>query len=432
MVLLAFNYVERHALGLLLQDIKTALVLSDTQLGVLTGIAFALFYSVLGIPLARWSDRHDRVNVIAAAAALSGLALAACGLAANFLQLLIIRVGVAVGEAGSVPPAHSLIAEFFDRTERTRAFAIYQLGVPLSTLMATASAGWLDQLYGWRITFMLLGLPGVGLGLLARLTLREPRRGLSTSERTAGIRGLAEGAETEPAGASLLKVFRALCGNKTFRSVLIAYSVGSFFSSGIAQWNAAFFIRSYGFRTGELGTWLASIWGFGGLIGVYAGGALAARYAAGNEALQLKGMAVAFFAFGALSAAVYASPNSMLAFTFMGISVVGVFLAHAPLFATIQTVVPNNMRAMSIALIFLFSNLVGLGLGPLAVGALSDALHAWAGQESLRYALLILSPGYTFTAWFLWRASRTVASDIDEVDAQGNTGGALGARAVGL
>jgi MFS family permease len=405
LVLLANTYVERHALGLLLQDIKLSLSLSDTQLGVLTGIAFALFYSVLGIPLARWADRGDRVKILSTCAVLCALALSLCGLAASFAQLLLIRIGVAVGEAGSVPPAHSLISDYFDRHERIRVFSIYQLGVPISTLAGTALAGWLNQLYGWRMTFILLGLPGIALGLLAGFTLREPRR-----EQTSRVIRQEQAAEL-----SYWQVCRTLCGNTTFRRVLFGYCTGAFFSFGIYQWNAAFFIRSYGLATGELGMWLAAIWGFGGLLGVYLGGAVASRYASGNEVLQLKGMAVAFFVFGALSAAVYASFNLHLAFLFMALSVVGVFMTHAPLFATIQTLVPADMRAMAIAVIFLFSNLIGLGIGPLCVGALSDLLRPWAGEESLRYALLALSPGYALTTWFLWRASRTVKQDIERV-----------------
>lgn len=159
--IMVFNYVDRVAMGLLLQDIKVDLSLSDTQLGLLTGIAFASFYAVMGIPIARWADRGNRVTIISVTVALWSIAVALCGAATNFFQLLLIRMGVAIGEAGCHPPAFSLIADYFDRAERPRAVARYMLGWPLALLVGFFVGGWLNQIYGWRATFVFLGLPGV-------------------------------------------------------------------------------------------------------------------------------------------------------------------------------------------------------------------------------------------------------------------------------
>src|SRR5688500_2799534 len=180
LVVLASNYVDRLALGLLLQDIKVDLSLSDTQLGLLSGIAFALFYSVMGIPIARWADRGNRVTIITLTTALWSAAVALCGVAGSFLQLMMMRIGVAVGEAGCMPPAHSLIPDYFTRAERPRAVAIYMLGWPLSVVVGYFLAGWLNELYGWRITFMMLGVPGLGLAASAWFILKEPRREMRT------------------------------------------------------------------------------------------------------------------------------------------------------------------------------------------------------------------------------------------------------------
>jgi MFS family permease len=401
MVTLAFNYVDRLALGLLLQNIKIDLRLSDTQLGLLTGIAFALFYSVLGIPIARWADRGNRITIITLTTALWSVAVALCGTAGNFVQLLLIRIGVAVGEAGCMPPAYSLIADHYTRAERPRAVAIYLLGVPLSAGIGYFVAGWLNELLGWRVTFILLGLPGVLLAGLAGFTLKEPRRRRQASQSPV--------AEARP---DLRKVFVTLWANRTFRHLLLAYSVLSFFSLGIGKWKAAFFIRSHGLHTGELGTWFAAIYGLGGLLGTYCGGALASRIAAHNEALQLKAMAIAFCGFGPITAGVYLASDPHVAFALLSVAVVGVNMAMAPLFATIQSLVAPHMRATSIALIYLCANLIGMGLGPLAAGALSDAMRPWAGEESLRYALLTLCPGYLWCAWHCWRANTTVQRDL--------------------
>ncbi len=420
LVILAFNYVDRLALGLLLQDIKADIGLTDTQLGLLTGIAFALFYSLMGIPIARWADRGNRVAIIAITTALWSAAVALCGVAGNFLQMLLLRAGVAVGEAGCVPPAHSLIADHFTRAERPRALARYMLGVPLSSVIGYFVAGWLNELYGWRMTFVLLGLPGVALAAVAWLTLREPRRG--RPQPTLGA-GLTNHSATYPA---LREVCATLWASATFRHLLLGYSVACLFGYGVWQWKPAFFMRSYGLGTGEVGTWLAAIYGVSGVLGLYWGGELAARRAAHNEALQLKAIAVAYCIFGAVSAGMYLSPNRYLAFALLALSTVGVYTTHGPMFATIQTLVPPRMRATAIAVIYLFSNLIGMGLGPLAAGALSDTFRPMAGEESLRYALLALCPGYVWAAWHLLRASKTVTRDLQGLHANAETAGVYG------
>jgi MFS family permease len=409
MVVLAFNYVDRLALGLVLQNIKADLALTDTQLGLLGGIAFALFYSLMGVPIARWADRGNRVTIISITTLLWSTAVVLCGAAGTFLQLLLIRVGVAVGEAGCIPPAHSLIADYFGRVERPRAVARYMLGGPLSVVIGYFVAGWLNEFYGWRATFMLLGLPGLGLAALTRFTLREPRRIEPTLERRDGY---VTPASEQP---TLKEVFTTLSTNSTFRHLLFCFSVLSFFGNGIGQWQPAFFIRSYGLQTGQLGTWFAVIYGLGGLIGICLGGEWASRYAAGNERLQLKVMALACSGLGVVSICIYLSPDRHLAFGLTSLAAVGGATITAPLFAMIQTLVPQRMRAMAIAVIYLLANLVGLGLGPLAAGILSDALRPLLGEESLRYALLALCPGYLWSAWHLWMANRTVTKDIEGI-----------------
>lgn len=412
LTVLAFNYVDRLALGLLLQAIKVDLDLSDTQLGLLSGIAFALFYSVMGIPIARWADRGNRVAIISLTTALWSVMVALCGAAGSFLQLLLIRIGVAVGEAGCVPPAHSLIADHFTRAERPRAVAIYMLGGPLSLVIGYFLAGWLNELYGWRMTFALLGLPGLGLAALAWFTLTDPRVEAATNKSPPQPNDTAS-SSGQP---NLKEVYATLWANITFRHLLLCFSVMVFLSFGIWHWAPAFFVRSYGLETAELGLWFAVTWGVGGLIGTYWGGELASRYAAGNERLQLVVMAVVYSSFAFISACIYLSRNQYLALALMGLAAVGGATITGPLFATIQTLVPPRMRAISIAAIYLFANLIGMGFGPLAAGALSDALRPHFGEESLRYALLFLCPVYLWAGWHLWQASRTVTRDLQLVN----------------
>jgi MFS family permease len=401
--ILAFNCVDRSFLGLALQDIKVEMSLSDTQLGVLTGIAFALFYSLMGIPIARWADRGNRVVIIATTTALWSVAVALCAVSGNFLQLLAIRIAVAVGEAGCIPPAHSLIADYFPRAERPRAVARYMLGYPMSVVLGYFVAGWLNEAYGWRVTFVVLGLPGLALAAWAWFSLTEPR--------------LAPAAMSSPGEQSALSLSLkdacvTLWANATFRHLLLAVSVTSLFSYGIAQWLPTFVVRSYGFKSGELGTWLAVMWGAGGMLGTYLGGEWASRYAAQNEWLQLRVIACVNVGFGIIMALVYLVPNVYGAFVCMAIAIAGGITVNGPMFATIQTLVPARLRAISVSIVYLFANLIGLGLGPLAAGALSDALRPAFGDESLRYALLALCPGWFWSAWHVWRSSRTVTRDL--------------------
>jgi MFS family permease len=405
LLILAFNTAERMALGLVLQNIKADLLLSDTQLGFLTGMAFAVFYSTLGVPIARWADRGNRVAIISITTALWCVALALCGFARSFVQLLLTRVGVAVGEAGCIPPAQSLIADYFTRAERPRALSRYMMGAALGAVIGFFWVGWSNEFYGWRTTLLALGVPGLALAALSWFTLREPRhRGEMVSSHT-----------TQP---SFAEACRALWRNATFRHLVLFHAVVSFFGFGMLQWQPTFFVRSYGMQTGELGTWLAVIAGAGSLLGTYWGGELAARHAAYNESLQLRATAVVYSSFGLFSALIYLSPDRYWAFAFLALATVGGATALGPLYATIQTLVPERLRAMSIAIIYLVSNLIGLGFGPLVAGALSDGLRPWAGDESLRYALLILCPGYLWGGWHLLCASRTVTRDLETVQVE--------------
>jgi len=414
--ILTFSYVDRLTLGIVLQNVKSDLRLTDTQLGFLGGIAFALFYAVMGIPIARWADRGNRVTIISVTVALWSGAVALCGAAASFTQLLLVRVGVGVGEAGCIPPAHSLIAETFAREERPRAMSRYMLGMPLSVVVGYFASGWLNEFFGWRVTFACVGLPGLILAALAALTLKEPRK-FRTQLRATKV---ARDPEVHSV-PSFRDVCATLWGNTTFRHLLVAFSVWYFFAYGLLQWTPAFFIRSHGIATGELGTWFAISLGLGGLLAVYAGGELAARFAAGNERLQLIGCAISFMFFALLNICAFLAPNRYVALAAMGLAYFGGNLVQGPMLATIQTLIRSDMRAVSIALLYMFGNLIGMGFGPLAAGALSDFFHHWFGQESLRYALVFLCPGYFWAAWHVWRASRTVMRDLPPTHEAGNT-----------
>lgn len=411
MVIYAYNFADRLALGLLGQYIKLDLSLSDSQLGVLSGIAFGFLYALMGIPLARWADRGNRVTIISLTTALWSAFVFLSGLATSYTALLFCRAGTAVGEAGCIPPAHSLISDHFTRAERPRALAIHMLGGSLSVLIGYFAAGWLNEFYGWRTTFVLLGLPGLLLAGLARLTLREPRCSRLQAGAPAGPRMNFSSLPTGEAAPALSQVALILWRSRTFRHLCLCFALAMFFNYAIVQWQSVFFMRTFGLESGTLGTWFAAIYAVCGVSGAYLGGWWASRRAAMDEARQLRLVSLSYFGFGLCAALTWLSPSEYWAFCGIGAMAVVGGLSTGPLFATIQALAPENMRATATAVIFLFVNLIGLGLGPLATGVVSDLLRAQYANDSLRYALLLWSPGFGWSAWHAWRASVAVGQE---------------------
>lgn len=270
-VLYAFNSVDSVAIGIALQSIKVSLHLTDTQLGLLTGIAFTLFYAGFGLPMGRWADRGNRIAVLSVTRLLWAVFVILTGRATSFLELLVIRAGTAVGESGCLPPAYSLISEYFSREERPRALGFFYLGLPFASIIGYVASGWLLQAYGWRVMFTIIGLPGILLGLITKLTLREPRKQRSPP--------IAQSMHTQ---ASFRQALRSLYRNATYRNVLLALVVSYFFTCN-AQWQLTYFVREYGLKSGVLGTWFAIIYGIPALFGTVAGGLIASRWAETND-----------------------------------------------------------------------------------------------------------------------------------------------------
>lgn len=398
-VVAVLNYLDRGVLALAMESIKAEFDLSDSQLGLMSGFAFSLFYAVAGLPIARWADRGNRNHVVSLTAALWSAMLVLSGLVGSFTQLLLVRVGIAVGESGCVPSAQSLISDYFNRVERPKAMALYWLCVPIATLLSYAGGGWLIEQLGWRMTFMVIGLPGVVIAVVVKFTLREPR--LNQQHKIAVIQ------------PSIKEVKTTLWQVRSFRHIVLNYSTAFLFSVGLGAWIPAFFMRSYGMDTVELGAWMGITIGAGGLLFTYLGGYLATRYAPGKESVQMKGVAVLIVLCMVFQILCCLSTHKILSLLlFSVVFAVLVPMTSAPMYAAIQSLVEERMRAVALAFIFMFSHLIGAGLGPMAVGIISDLLEPSFGQESLRYALLIFSPGFLWCAFHAWKAADTVEEDI--------------------
>ncbi len=401
-VVYVFNFIDRSILSILLESIKEEFEVSDAYLGLLSGPAFAILYSVVGLPIARWSDRGSRTTIISLAVlAWSGMT-AVTGLASTFSQLMLARIGVGIGEAGCSPPAHSLISDYFPLSRRATALSIYSLGIPIGGGIGFLAGGWLDEFFDWRTAFIVVGLPGVLLALIVKLTLKEPKRG-----------NFDEPAKANAPQPSVGQVLRLLNGMKSFRHMAIAASLHAFYGYGAAAFLAAFFRRSHDMDPGELGTWLASIAFTAGALGTFLGGYLSDRLGKRDERWYMWVPALATLAYIPFAFLLYlsSSPYVGLALSFPGSILGGMWLG--PTFAMTQTLVPASMRATAAAVLLFSINMIGLALGPQGVGILSDLLVPTFGVESLRYALLITV--VSFAAWSIFHyamASRTLRADL--------------------
>jgi len=399
-----FNFFDRFVLSLLLEPIKQDFQLSDSQLGLLTGFAFAFFYAVAGVPIARWADRGNRNTIVSLTTGLWSCMVALSGLVGNFYQLLLVRVGVAVGEAGCIPPAQSWLADYFSRAERPRAMAIYHMSYPVAVFVGYLGGGWLAETLGWRTTFIVMGLPGVLLALLVRFTLPEPR--------------LQQASASQPVAPAFKTVLVTLWQQRTFVHIVKAFVMAYVFGAGIFIWMPTFFIRSHGMSIAEIGTWLAITSGVCGILGTYLGGELASRLAAHKESLQMRAASVLFALSSLLYVAAFLVPNKYLALVCIAsVTFVG-GLKSSWVFSSLQSLIPSQMRSVAVALVFLLANLIGGGVGPLLTGVMSDVLVPTLGSDSLRYALLLLSPGYCWVAYHYWQAGKTIEVDIDVVASQ--------------
>jgi len=400
-VVYIFNFIDRQILVILQEDIKADLLLSDTQLGLLSGLSFAIFYVTFGIPIARWADKGSRRNIIALAVGTWSLMTALCGLVTNYWQLLAARIGVGIGEAGGSPPAHSMISDLFPPEERATALSIYSMGINFGILLGFVIGGWVNDFFGWRIVFFVIGVPGILMAFIVRFTLREPPR------------GHADKVEVVADAPAFKDVIKLLWSRPSFRHMSIASGLHAFVGYGVGQWIASFFIRTYELSgTGEIATWLGLISGTAGAAGTFCGGYFADKLGKRDKRWYIWVPGLSTVLAIPFSLAVYLLNNYALA---LSIYLVPVFLGAmflGPTIAMTHGIVSLRMRALASAVLLFVLNLIGLGLGPLVTGIISDLLEPSFGSEALRYALVIVVLVYFWCAFHYFMAGKTIREDL--------------------
>ena len=395
-----FNFIDRQIIGILAVPIKADLGLTDTQLGLMGGLAFALFYTGLGIPIAWLADRKSRVTIISVAVAVWSAFTALCGLAQNFWHLFIARMGVGVGEAGGVAPSYSLITDFFPPERRARALAIFSFGIPIGSALGIFFGGWIATNVDWRAAFIIIGLAGLPIAVLVKLTLRDPVRG-----------GFDEGVGAGDAAPPFGTVFKTLAAKPSFWLLSFGAASGSILGYGLIFWLPSFFARSFDLELAEVTWFYGSIVLVGGVIGTWLGGSLGDRVGKDNPGAYALIPAICFLLAAPAYAAGLFAPSLMAGwFLFLLPQMLGLAWL-GPIIAAVQHIVPPNMRATASASFLFINNLIGIGFGTWFVGFMSDEMKEAYGEESLRYSILFTLGFYLLSAALYFLASRRLHRD---------------------
>lgn len=393
------NFVDRVVLGALVPPIKAQLQLTDTQLGLLGGTAFALFYTALGIPIGWLADRVNRVWIVTLALGLWSGFTAMCGLAQNFAQLFLARLGVGVGEAGGVAPSYSLVADYFPPAQRARALGVYAFGIPIGSALGLLFGGVIAAWIDWRMAFFIVGGVGLLAAPLLKLVVREPQRGALDGQRPA---------DAPPGFGSVL---RLLLRKPSFWGLSLGGASSSIMAYGALFWLPSFFVRSYGMTLVQMSVFYSALTLVGGVLGIWLGGALADRYGAARRSAYALVPAGAFvltvpgYVIGVLSPSLSWASVIFIVPIALGLVWLG------PTTAAIQHLVPPGMRALASAIFLFINNLIGLGCGSLMIGALSDAMRTRYGVDALRYAILAGTGFYLLAALCFYLASRRLERD---------------------
>jgi MFS family permease len=384
------NFVDRQILTILIEPIKDEFKFSDMQMGMLGGLAFAALYSVLGIPIARFADRANRVSIISASLAIWSIFTVVTGRAHSFTQLLLARVAVGIGEAGCTPPAYSLISDYFEKKRRTTAISIYTMGIYGGVFVGYMVGALVAQKYGWRMAFYVVGVPGVLLAIIVKLTLREPPRGFS------------EAAPVSTETPLLSSVFRKVLTKGTFWHLAMAAALHAFVGYGVNGFHPSYLIRTHGLTVAEAGMVLSFVAAISGIGGTWFGGYLADKLSNGRNDVRWQlwtpGIATLLNVPVALMAYSLSDKNTVIVMLFVSLIFGVMYLG--PTYATMQRLVGVRERALGSAVLLLIVNLIGLGLGPTLVGWVSDlfkqhylaqgVIAKLAGAQGLRMALIIM------------------------------------------
>ena len=394
------NYADRILLGILLPAIKAEFHLNDTQLGFLHGTAFAIFYATLGVPIAMYADRGNRKFVIVAATAMWSVMTYMCGKATDFWQLVMFRIGVGIGEAGSNPPSHSVISDLFPVKYRGTALAIFSQGVSLGIVVGLYGGAQIAAAYGWRVAFFALGAPGILVALLVMFTMVEPKRGAS------------EGKVITGSPPTIMETYRFIISQKSMLHILAGATLTTMVGYSGVLWWPSFIMRSHGLSPADMSVFLSLVFGLGTGIGVFLGGVLSDYFGRKDPKWLSRVIAIGILFGFPFGAALYLVDESALVFMIIGVPAAAGGMYLGPTIAMVQSLVAVRMRTVASAILLFVINLIGMGLGSLLIGAMSDTLTPIYGQDALRYTLLGVMCFNLWAVYHYWRAGAFIKDDL--------------------
>lgn len=398
-----FNFLDRQILGILKEPIKQELQLTDTQLGLMGGLAFALLYSTLSVPIAWLADRVSRVSIMSWSLALFSGFTMLCGMATGYWSLFLPRVGVGIGEAGGAAPAYSLLADYFPKAQRARVLAVFSMGIPLGSGLGLLFGGLIAAYVSWRWSFLVVGGAGLLLAPVLRRVVKDPVRG--------GMDGAMSATQRATPSPRFMDVVRTLLPKRTFWLLALGAASSSICGYGVAFWLPSFFIRSLGLTLAETSIYYGTITLIGGSLGLWFGGALADRYAAKSRRAYPLVPAIAFL-IGLPCFFTAMNVQSLVVAYVLFLIPTGLNLAWlGPVLTAVQHLVPVRMRSTASALFLLVNNLLGIAVGLWIFGFLSDKLAPTYGAESMRYAIYCGLGFYVVSSTLLWLASRRLPQD---------------------
>lgn len=403
-IVYTLNFLDRQIVAILAEPIRTDLGLSDTQLGMLGGIAFAAFYTTFGLPVAWLADRANRVWIISGACALWSLFTTLCGTATNFAQMALFRMGVGIGEAGGSPPSYSLISDYFPPHQRGTGLAIYSLGVPMGSMIGAFAAGRIAEAYDWRTAFFAMGLPGLVMAVVVMLVIREPKRG--------ALDAYAEGATSHEPAPPLFKAIGGFFQQRTLVLVAISSALSAFVGYAGLNWNAPFLIRVKGMTLGEVATYYSLVLGITGMIGTFGAGWLVDKLSQRDRRWFSWVPAIAFTITIPFWVGIIVAPTWQLTLACIAIPALLNNMYLAPALTVVQNAVSPARRTISGAVLLFVLNLVGLGVGPVYVGRISDWAKAEYGDASLGVGFAALIPVIVLTILAHLAAAASIRRDV--------------------
>ena len=396
-----FNAIDKTVFSALLEPIKQEFLLSDLQLGLLSGLAFALFYATLGLPFARWADLGNRRTLLTLTVGFWSLMTVLTGMAQNYTQMFLARLGVGIGEGGGHPAALSMLSDLYSAKSGGVAISLFLIGGTIGSVVGLSGGAYIAQEWGWRYALIFMGAPGILLAIIIRLTMKEPRQNCRLPTMS------------ETLGKNFFDSTKSLFQKRSFLNCVVAFTLFAVFGQGGSQWTLSYLLRTFDLNLAEAGGTLGIIMGGSGVVGTLLGGYVSNFFGQKDINWFLKFPMLIIFALIPISAMIFSSNELNIVYIMLAVSSTLVGLMTPCIFALVFGISGKKNKALGIAILGMLATLVGGGLGPMFIGFISDLFANYYGDNSLRYSLLVCLVFLPLSVMFFYKASTTLKQDFE-------------------